>query len=175
MKKIVSIRPVRFSDAEEMCEAMNVDALQNFQFFERKVTVERQQAYLSHAISSNRDKLFSVLCDGKIIGTCGLHEIDRQNKNARVGIMIFSQQNRGQHFASRALRKLLALAFGKLGLHKVYLKVFKENTASCTKYAHLGFQFETVLREQYRLRRKYHDMVVMSMFARDWRKEKGRS
>jgi RimJ/RimL family protein N-acetyltransferase len=172
----IRIRPICINDAEKMVWMMKPDALKNFMFFERKVTFERQSAYLANMIASDRDELFAITWLGGMIGTCGLHEIDRHNKNARLGVMIFECQYRGKGFGAEAIRKLLALAFKKYKFHKVYLKVFAENTASCTKYAHLGFEFETRLREQYRLRGKYHDMAVMSMFARDWRKKKrGRS
>ncbi len=59
-----------------------------------------------------------------------------------------------------------------LALHKIYLIVFAENTASATKYSHLGFQFEARIQEHYRLKNTYHDMVQMRIFAEEWRKRK---
>ncbi len=169
MKRGLRVRPVKIEDAEVMCKEMKSDSLKNFSFFEEEVTLERQREYLARVIASTRDQLYAIMYFGKMIGTCGLHEIDGHNRNCRIGAMLFSKEFRGKGLGSEAIRQIVSIAFRHFGMHKAYLKVFAENTASCTKYAHLGFQFETLLREQYRLRGKYHDMVVMSMFARDWR------
>lgn len=164
----LAIRPAEVSDAAAMVEAMRVQDLQNFLFFEQEVTVERQTAYLEKILVSPHNKLFVILYQGRIVGTCGLHEIDWQNKNARLGIMIFSTEFRGRSLGSGALRLLIKHGFRAMGMYKLYLKVFAENTGSCTKYAHLGLQFEARLRRQYLLRGEYHDMVVMSVFDQDW-------
>ena len=169
MNQDVAIRPVVYADAEEMCRRMNPSDLQNFSFFEKPVSLSKQQAYLAHITASSSDQMYVILYKGEMVGTCGLHEMDFHNRNARIGVMLFAKDFRGKGIGSAAIRLLLMHAFGDLRLHKVYLKVFAENTASCTKYAHLGFEFEARLRQQYCLRGEYHDMVVMSILAHNWK------
>ncbi|MBX4205041.1 MAG: GNAT family N-acetyltransferase [Candidatus Doudnabacteria bacterium] len=169
MNKEVSLRMARVEDAESMIFAMDFSSLQNFSFFDKPPTIDRQRAYLEKLAHSTHDVLYVICHEDRIIGTCGLHEIDRDNHNARIGVMIFSPEFRGHGLGAAAIRKLLTVGFGTYQMHKLYFKVFAENTISCTKYAHLGFQFEARLKEQYYLKGEYHDMVVMSVFAREWK------
>jgi RimJ/RimL family protein N-acetyltransferase len=168
MKSDVTIRIAELSDAETMVKAMRVESLQNFSFFDSDVTVERQRSYLEKVRVSQRDELFVIIWRDQIIGTCGLHEIDHDNHNARIGSMIFSPEFRSKGLGAAAIRQLVTLGFGEYKMCKLYLKVFAENTVSCTKYAHLGFQFEARLRRHYLLKGEYHDMAVMSVFADEW-------
>jgi diamine N-acetyltransferase len=166
----VTLRPIRIEDAEPMVLAMRPADLGNFLFFEQQLTLERQREWLREKMASRHDRVFVIEYDGQMVGTCGIHEIDWHNHNARLGAMIFSSAFRGKKIGSEAIRQLIAEGFEVLGLYKLYLKVFAENTASATKYAHLGFQFEARLRGQYCLRGVFHDMVVMSMFREEWEK-----
>lgn len=168
MSQRVYIQQAVVSMAEEMCREMNTDHLRNFSFFDEPVTVERQRAYLEKQITSPNDDLFAVMLGWRIVGTCGLHEIDWSNRNARLGVMLFTNEHRGQGIGSAAMRLVIEEGFKLRKLEKIYVKVFAENTASATKYAHLGFQFEARLRKHYHLRGEYHDMVVMSVFADEW-------
>jgi len=152
-----------------MIEAMKPADLQNFQFFEQEVTLDRQREWLTRMVKSRHDRVFVIEHEGRMVGTCGLHEIDWEGQNARLGAILFSKDSRGQSIGSGAIRLLISHGFEILNLHKLYVKVFAENTASVITDAHLGFQFEARLRQQYRLRGEFHDMVVMSMFSHEWK------
>ena len=57
------------------------------------------------------------------------------------------------------------MAFGELGLRKVWLIVRKDNRHAQAMYLRLGFDFEGVLRDEYAVGGVYYDMVRMAKLA----------
>src|SRR5437870_1566082 len=95
----VQIYPASEEYAQDMLDVMVMADLQNFYFFAGKTekpTLEKQREYIRNCISNNEERLFVIHHKGRLIGTCGLHNIDWNCKNARVGVMLFSKEFRGQ-------------------------------------------------------------------------------
>lgn len=158
------------SDAERILAALEPGSTQNLSFFSRQVDLEHQRAYLRKQCAGDENYLWVVerVSDGAIIGTAGLHELDRNSHNARLGVLIFKGEDRGQGYGSEAILQVLAKAFSGFGLHKVYLKVFTENSRSANHYTHMGFSMEGILRQEYWLNGAYKDMFRMAIFHNDW-------
>ena len=74
----------------------------------------------------------------------------------------------GRGYGSAAIRAMLDHAFGPLGQHKVWVMNFKTNTRSLAINQRIGFIEEGVLREEYFHKDTWHDMVRMSILAREW-------
>jgi RimJ/RimL family protein N-acetyltransferase len=157
-------------DAERILAALEPSATQNLSFFSNQVDLERQRAYLRKQCSSEENFLYVVerVSDGAIIGTAGLHEIDRNSHNARIGLLIFRQEDRGQGYGTEAILQVLQRAFGGFALHKIYLKVFTENARSANHYTQMGFSMEGILRQEYSLNGTFKDMFRMAMLRNDW-------
>jgi RimJ/RimL family protein N-acetyltransferase len=82
-----------------------------------------------------------------------------------------SVAERGEHgkgYGSAAIARTLDHAFRELGLHKVWLMIFRTNERSRRTYARLGFVEEGVLREEYFHQQNWHDMLRMSLLDREW-------
>ena len=62
-----------------------------------------------------------------------------------------------------AIRALLDIAWRELDLHKVWLIVRRDNRSAQAMYLKIGFDFEGVLRDEYRVNERYYDMVRMSI------------
>jgi RimJ/RimL family protein N-acetyltransferase len=169
MSERVMIRPAEISDAEEMFRTIESESVQNLAYFKREPnTLERQSIWLSNQIKSNSDMLFVILAGDKMVGTCGLHEINRNGRNARLGVMLFSPRFQGRRYMSRAVRQLVTLAFKEFDLYKIYLNVICGNRVSLDKYLHLGFQFECRLIKHYFDGQQFRDMNCLYLFADEW-------
>ena len=166
----VYIRPARVSDAEKMLAAMNEGSAQNLSFFSEPVSLERQREYLQSKVDSPTDYLYVIKdFEGDVLlGTVGLHEIDRFNKNARLGILIFNPDLRRSGIGSEAVRAVLRRGFRGYGLNKVYAKCFVTNRKMQIFLLRLGFRPEAILEKEYLLRDEYHDMVKMVIFEQDY-------
>lgn len=80
-------------------------------------------------------------------GTISLKDIDKENGTAEYAIVL-RRQAQGKGYARFATQEILRIAFEELGLHKVYLNVWKENTHAVGFYEHMGFRREGEAREQ---------------------------
>jgi RimJ/RimL family protein N-acetyltransferase len=74
----------------------------------------------------------------------------------------------GRGYGSAAVRAVLDIGFGVERLHKAWLMVFRHNDRSRRTYSRIGFVEEGILREEYFHEDGWHDMVRMSMLAREW-------
>jgi len=160
--------------AEEMLQAIEPDNTKNLSFFSESVSLSREIEYLKKMERSESDILFVVRLknDNRIIGAIGLHEYDKGNRNARLGILIFRKEDRGEGSGGEAVQLILKHAFLEMELHKIYVRVLKTNKKAANHYRNLGFVREGYLREEYYLNGNFCDMIEFSILNREWEKQK---
>ena len=166
----IRLVPAQVSDAERILAVLEPEKTQNLSFFSKAVDLERQKEYIRKQCMSKENFLWVVelIEDGRVIGTAGLHEIDMNCQNARLGLLIFRQEDRGQGYGTEIILQVLETAFGEFALHKVYLKVFTENARSVNHYAKMGFTMEGIFRQEYSLRGEFKDMFRMAILQDEW-------
>ncbi|MEW6733697.1 MAG: GNAT family protein [Acidobacteriota bacterium] len=166
----VKMRTLTPADADLVMEwAHDKEVVKNFSFFQSTTTHERVEAYISEKYESTVDLLLAIFTlDGNYIGNIGIHEIDRVNDTARLGIIIGKRAYWNRGYAQAAIRLLLSYAFTAGKLHKVYLNAFVTNTKGIRLYEKLGFQREGLLRSEYKLRDGYQDLVHMGILAEEF-------
>ena len=155
-------------DAPAMLAAFEPETTKNLQYFSEMPTLDRQKAYLEKMSASHSDVLFTISrsSDQRLLGTIGLHEIDRHIRLARLGMLIFRSADRGHGYGNEATKLTLDFAFNYLGLNKVIINLFETNTRAQEHYLKLGFEVEGLLREEYLLNGEYHNLVRLAMFKR---------
>lgn len=117
--------------------------------------------YLAALVASGSDRAFSIFDGDEYCGQCSVNQIYWPARNGRVFIAL-RRQMQGAGRGSEALRLLMERAFGELGLHKLWLIVRRDNVAAQARYVRLGFHFEGVLRDEYFVQGRFHDMVRMA-------------
>lgn len=166
---IVNLQIANLADAPALVLAMEGAIIGNFEMLRKGTpTIEQETAYLQR-MESEKSIIFLVLAsDDRIIGTCGLHEVDNFNQTARVGMVIFQQSDRGQHYGTNALQQLIAIAFSRYKLEKLYANVIATNTVQIERDKKLGFKQEGYLAKHYLLNGIRHDMVQLALLKTDW-------
>ncbi len=99
----------------------------------------------------------------KLIGSCGLMNIDSRNRHAELGINIGDKRYWNQGYGTEAMRLLVRYGFETLNLHRVYLRVFETNRRAIRAYEKAGFIHEGRQRQAEFRDGKYIDMLVMSL------------
>ncbi|MDE1145498.1 MAG: GNAT family protein [Azospirillaceae bacterium] len=97
----------------------------------------------------------------------------RRTGNLGIGLLDPAALDRG--LGMRAMRLILAHAFGPLGLHRVGLRVLAFNARGIHCYEKLGFQVEGREREAYSLLGLWHDNLVMGLLAPEYFARKGQA
>jgi RimJ/RimL family protein N-acetyltransferase len=106
--------------------------------------------------------------DGKLIGLCGLKNIDWKNRTAEFSMWIGEEEHRHQGYARDAAQVLLKLAFDELNINRVYGKVLAYNTRMSAILQQAGAVKEGVEREAVYKDGKYHDGICFSLLKREW-------
>jgi ribosomal-protein-serine acetyltransferase len=109
----------------------------------------------------------AIVEDEKIIGTIGFHRIDWNHRSTSIGYWL-AEDRQGQGTMTRAVRALLAHAFGYWQLERVEIRVATGNLRSAAIPERLGFLQEGVLRHAERHGESFKDLAVYSMLAHEW-------
>jgi ribosomal-protein-alanine N-acetyltransferase len=101
------------------------------------------------------------------IGVTGLSELARRDRRATVGSWLGREWwGSGANFESKAL--ITALAFRRLGMHRLTAWANTRNGRSQAALERVGFRREGVLAAWHRHADSYHDVVVFSLLASAW-------
>lgn len=106
-----------------------------------------------------------ILVDGRIAGVVSL-SVDAANDSAAVGYWLDGSCE-GRGLATAAVATLVDHAFERWRLHRVEIRAEVENRPSRAVAERLGFQFEGIMRQAYRIGERYSDDAVYSMLASD--------
>jgi len=170
----VRLRPLELTDVDHMMAWVNdPDVVGNMASFAGEPFSRAQElAYIEKMRASPEDRVFAIerAEDGAYLGNVGLHQIHWRSRVGRLACIIGKRAEMGKGYGSAAIAAALDHAFDVLALHKVWLMVFATNARSRRIYARVGFVEEGTLREEYFHEAGWHDMVRMSVLAREWRK-----
>ena len=140
------------------------EVMQYFATRQTEISEAEEHAYIEHLVASPNDRAYSVFDDEVYVGQVSLNQIYWPAKNARLFVVI-RKNLQGRGYGTSAVAKALEVAFGELGLRKVWLIVRKDNRHAQAMYLRLGFDFEGVRRDEYAVGGVYYDMVRMAKLA----------
>lgn len=123
-----------------------------------------ERRYLEWLVASPDDRAFSIFDGDAYVGQCSINQIYWPARSGRL-FLVIRRDLQGRGYGSAALGRLADHAFGEVGLHKLWLIVRRDNRSAQAMYLRLGFDFEGVLRDEYFVQGRYHDMVRMSRLA----------
>ena len=165
-----SIVPLRYEDWFSIMKWRNEQIYHLRQA--RPLTEDDQQRYFDNVVSKLYDNpkpdqiLFSYLEKGVCIGYGGLVHINWIDRNGEISF-IMDTQLEAEHFAehwSNYLTMLKAVAFGDLGLHKIYTYAFDLRPHLYTMLETNGYKREATLKEHCLFNGEYKDVVLHSLW-----------
>lgn len=104
--------------------------------------------------------------DGPAIGECDLSEIDHRNARAEVGFM-FAKAHWGKGYAREAMEAVIAHAFGRMGLERLWARFHAGNEGSRHLLEKLGFSYEGTLRRHVRRDGEWRDCLLYGRLKSD--------
>jgi RimJ/RimL family protein N-acetyltransferase len=134
------------------------------------VTPEMQADWFRSLNDSSKSKRYALCIEGSeviLIGMIRFDQIDKINHNMLVGLDV-RLDHRGKGLGKKGFHLILDYAFNVLGMHKVSLYTADFNEIAKNMYLSLGFRQEGVFKEHLFRDGKYHDLIAMSLFKRDY-------
>jgi ribosomal-protein-alanine N-acetyltransferase len=167
------LRQIEPSDAEAIFATFSDEAVMEFYGElphrtpdDSRALITQQQAWYAH-----RDGIrwgITLKGENDVIGSCGLFLLDEESRRATTGYELRRAYWR-QGIMSEALRAMLDLAFGSMGLHRVEAVVDAPNERSKGLLHKLGFTHEGTLRQRFYFRGRYFDEHYFGLLADEWR------
>jgi RimJ/RimL family protein N-acetyltransferase len=104
---------------------------------------------------------------GPLVGTCTLACLDPANRRAELGFAL-GRAFWGRGYMAAALPAVLAFAFDRLGLHRLYADTDPRNDPAMRALERLGFLREGVLREHYLVQGEPQDAILYGLLRSEW-------
>jgi len=125
--------------------------------------------YIQRAKDDPNEALFAI-CDratDQHIGNTTLHDLNNIHRRATFGILIGEKSFWGRGYASEATFLVVDYGFRRHNLHSICLGVLEANVAAIKVYEKVGFKIDGVEREAWWADGRYHNLVRMSILARE--------
>ena len=129
----------------------------------------QEQAWYERQNNDPTTVNFAAELDGQHIGGGGLFRLGDRNQSAEVGLLIGEKSLWNQGLGQDILTTLVDYGFGYLNLHRIFLRVFAENTRAIRAYEKVGFVHEGRFREAEWRHGRWQDMLFMSILRREWK------
>jgi RimJ/RimL family protein N-acetyltransferase len=131
-------------------------------------TVQARIGQVALAAENDRITLAVVRrADDVLVGEITLIWRSVVSHQGEVGF-VFNPEFHGQGYALEAVRALVALGFGTVGLHRIYARCDPRNAPSYRLMERLGMRREAHFREQTLLKGEWTDEYIYALLARDW-------
>ncbi|MFS0918890.1 GNAT family N-acetyltransferase [Brevibacillus sp. 179-C 1.1 NHS] len=167
----VYLRPIGTEDTELYFRSLFNKETRRLTGTQKHFTREQIQQYIENKGQDSSSVLLLIaLCENdQVIGDVQIGDIDTKNRNAFIRIAIDQNAFQGKGYGSEALLLMLDYGFGILNLHRIELNVYSFNERAIHTYEKLGFQREGVQRQALYYNHAYHDSILMSMLADEYR------
>ena len=106
--------------------------------------------------------------DDKLLGSCGIDNVNSSDRHATLGIFIGEEENRSKGYGAEALKLLLDYGFNYLNMHNIMLQVKSFNERALACYKKVGFKEIGRRRESYFLNGKYYDDISMDILESEF-------
>ncbi len=168
------LRPLRMRDAKDLFAYAQDPEVSRHVLWDAHESIWDSRQFLRAAIRQYRrgqpGSFAIVLKDsGRMIGTIGFMWINVDYKSGEVGYSLGRDYwNKG--IMTEALREVVRFGFEDLGLNRIEAQHEVSNPASGKVMAHVGMQFEGILRQRIRNKGCYADVALYAILRGDQRK-----
>ncbi len=133
-------------------------------------TMQDEEEWFNRQREERDARHFAILtrAECRLIGNCGLHQIDWSSHHATLGIFIGDKNFWGRGFGTDATRVLLRYGFEEVNLHRIELQVFSFNQRAIRVYDKCGFKLEGVRRQVLFREGQWHDEHIMAVLRDEW-------
>lgn len=142
---------------------------------------ERTREVLEHRVTEQqvepaRRRLELMIVEkasGGLVGGASLRVADSDDLDADLGYVL-ARAKWGQGIATEACQKLLDVAFGWLGLHRVWASTDADNVASRRVLEKLGLRREAHFLQNQRVKGRYRDTLIYALTGAEYWSRSGR-
>lgn len=137
-------------------------------FIDSTKEIHHTEAFIRSVVSNdnNRDDIYSIWYNEEFAGLIGFKDTDQINKKTEIGYWLAEKmQHKG--IITDSVKVLIKLAFQKLGMNRIQIKVAENNSKSEAIPQRLQFQLEGIERDGEMHIDKFLNLKVYSLLKAD--------
>ncbi|HWQ16100.1 MAG TPA: GNAT family protein [Roseiflexaceae bacterium] len=115
---------------------------------------------------------FVVEVEGQILGTVGLHALNRFAGTAALDITLYDRERLGKGYGPEAIRLLLDWAFRMQNWRRIWLEVMSSDERAIRAYRASGFVEKGRLQAHDFYDGGYVDVTVMGLLREEWQRQR---
>ena len=132
------------------------------------ITESQETEWFEAVARSDSAVHWSIVREGRTIGTTGVHDIDWINRHALTGTFIGERSEWGKGFGSEAVRLRTKFAFDDLGLERLESYSLVENVAMHRALEKSGYRNIARRRNVYWRAGRWHDDYLFELLRDEW-------
>lgn len=125
-------------------------------------------ALVASAVRNRRNLLYIVKHEGRPCGLTALADVQRLDKTAMAWYALGEPDAGGRGVMTTAVRSMVELCFGELGLQSVYAWAMDANTPSIRLLERAGFQRAGTIRAAAHCMSRQVDRIYFDVVASEW-------
>lgn len=163
----ITLKKVSFKDIEILRKERNSSFIRSKMLNQKIITKNDQLKWFKNIHKLKNDKYFCIYDKKTIVGFCSIKEINKFNLNCTWGFYVF-QKFKGI-YGPIIEYKILEYIFEKLKMKKIYGYTLSSNHEILKIHKFFGFRKEGVLKKHILKNKKEHDLILTSLFLKDWK------
>ena len=165
------LRPMRMRDAQDLFAYARDPQVSRHVLWDPHTSFSDSRQFLRGAIRQYRKGqpgsfAITLKGSGRMIGTVGFMWINLDYHSAEVGYSL-SRDYWNQGIMTEALRAVVAFGFDTLRLNRIEAQHETDNPASGRVMAHVGMQYEGVLRQRLKNKGRFVDVALYAILRSD--------
>lgn len=165
--ELVGLRAIEVADLPLLLQWRNDPGNRKYFREWRELNFQHQMEWFqNHVMGEASPIMFAItsLEDGTLLGCCGLTYIDWVHRSSEISIYI-GMGYLDNAVAPEAIDLMVNYAFGELGLHRLYIRVYDYDEKRHALAREAGFSLEGRLRDAHFCNGKFHDECVYGLIA----------
>lgn len=169
----LTLRLLTMDDVDAVHAWMSDPDVVRYQLYEprdRTTVAEKVAEYaLATTLAQDDDYLQPVIeVDGSVVGAIYFKVASVNDLTAEIGWAL-AREHHGKGYAFEAASAMLSLAFGDMGLHRVFAELDPRNAASVALCLRLGMRHEAHFIEHMMFKGAWADTDIYGLLEREWK------
>ncbi|HNX37303.1 MAG TPA: GNAT family protein [Candidatus Cloacimonadota bacterium] len=163
------LSPVSLDDAEKYTEWVNDLEIGQFVLFSAaNLDINAERETLRKLMQDS--VMFAIVekDTNKVIGNCGLHQINEVHRRATFGIFIGEKTYWNQGIGTEATSLIVDYGFNIMNLNNISLEVVAYNQRASRCYEKVGFKHIGTRRSYVYMAGAYHDVLLYDLLASEF-------
>lgn len=161
----IYLRYMTIEDTDLIVEWRNKDSVRKNFIYQALFTKESHENWIRTMIDTGK-VVQMMICEsdtGRAVGSVYVRDIDPVHHKAEYGIFIGEDNARGKGYGSAAAKLMIKYCFEEKKLHRLFLRVYADNTQAIRSYEKAGFVKEAYLHDDVFVNGRFRDIVLMGI------------